>query len=595
MGGGSSSCKGDSSDPAAHTQAADEAAKKAQQEAQERAQRAEEALKAAAAEAQRKADAAAAAAAAERRRAAEAAAAERRRAEEAARKQQAEMQAQAQRHAAALEAAKRENEQRERELQATLARDKAASEQQVREQTERALAAAAAQVAAERKLREAEQAAEQAMRDAEERERAIKRVADAKAQADAQRVLAAEQRAAAEQEIANELKAEAEDARRKTAFLVRDFIIPTEDARRRLGLDTSKVNVAITGQTSSGKSYIINSYFLGVGPRHQSAAPVHARECTMKRTKYEITLRGGYDLYVHDLPGAGTPQFPVDTYFTEMRLDCYDVVLVVTSGFFSEFDLRVIAHLQDAGVPYFLVRNKIDCDIADGERDLEMNADEVIADVRAAMESNPHIPDGKPVYLISALRNNLNKFDGPALMEDVKNKALERFGSVGAGLAKATAGRSVEQLRAAAGAVTGDGGGGAASPPHATAEAIARGGSEPATEEAEARSKAAAGAAAGAGADPAVAIAVTGDSTTSKGDRKAPDASEDTGPGDAASTRAESKLAADSEAARADVTSPAATLTLDDVVVIAGVVDSDATTSGNADVSAEDSKGAGDA
>jgi len=70
------------------------------------------------------------------------------------------------------------------------------------------------------------------------------------------------------------------------------------------------------------------------------------------------------DVVIWDLPGVGTPNFPQATYLRRMGIRYFDAVLLITSSRFTEAELMLAEELQKFEVPYFMVRNKVDIDIA---------------------------------------------------------------------------------------------------------------------------------------------------------------------------------------------------------------------------------------
>ena len=55
--------------------------------------------------------------------------------------------------------------------------------------------------------------------------------------------------------------------------------------------------------------------------------------------------------------------WPQDTYLKRMGIRHFDLVVVMTASRFTEAELMLVKDLDSWGVPYFLVRNKADCDV----------------------------------------------------------------------------------------------------------------------------------------------------------------------------------------------------------------------------------------
>jgi len=76
-------------------------------------------------------------------------------------------------------------------------------------------------------------------------------------------------------------------------------------------LDSTTVNIAITGDSGTGKSTIINT-LRGIGPNDPASAQVGLVETTMKPTAYAHP--NFPNVIFWDLPGVGTPKNPKSTY-----------------------------------------------------------------------------------------------------------------------------------------------------------------------------------------------------------------------------------------------------------------------------------------
>ncbi|CAK0849368.1 unnamed protein product [Prorocentrum cordatum] len=66
---------------------------------------------------------------------------------------------------------------------------------------------------------------------------------------------------------------------------------------------------------------------------------------------------------IWDLPGVGTPSFPQQTYLGRMGIRHFDLVVLLTASRFTEAEMALVGELERWDVPYFLVRNKTDCDV----------------------------------------------------------------------------------------------------------------------------------------------------------------------------------------------------------------------------------------
>ena len=107
---------------------------------------------------------------------------------------------------------------------------------------------------------------------------------------------------------------------------------------------TGKVNIAITGASGTGKSHL-NNVVREVKRSDPTWAPVGVVETTQEPTMYQFP--GQPLARVWDLPGAGTPKWPLADYIRRVGLRHFDAVLVVCAERFTEADLKL---MQDHSV-----------------------------------------------------------------------------------------------------------------------------------------------------------------------------------------------------------------------------------------------------
>lgn len=98
-------------------------------------------------------------------------------------------------------------------------------------------------------------------------------------------------------------------------------------AIEKFGLDfEQKYNVAICGQTGSGKSTMINGLRF-LPDTHPNAARVGVNECTAEMKDYPFPNLD--HLVLWDCPGAGTQRHPLKTYFLDKFLFAFDWLVFV--------------------------------------------------------------------------------------------------------------------------------------------------------------------------------------------------------------------------------------------------------------------------
>ncbi|MFV5332808.1 GTPase [Acinetobacter baumannii] len=173
--------------------------------------------------------------------------------------------------------------------------------------------------------------------------------------------------------------------------------------------ESTEVKIAITGQSGSGKSSLINAI------AGSKVAPVGFVETTMEPKEYK-TENG---IILVDLPGCGTANFPFETYIDDMQISSFDAIILVTANRFYEADIKLFNYVvNNLKKPIFLVRTKMDTAVRDGAEDNNLSRDEVIEMV---LEDMIHNTDADPskIYLVSSKQNQISHFDTARLINDI--------------------------------------------------------------------------------------------------------------------------------------------------------------------------------
>jgi len=140
------------------------------------------------------------------------------------------------------------------------------------------------------------------------------------------------------------------------------------------------VNIGITGQSGQGKS-AFNNFVRFVKKGSAEYAEEGHTETTMEPKSFGLGQRTLDYVRVWDLPGAGTSTFPANSYLKDMGLRYFDMVILVVNQRVFENDVMVVSHLQKYGVPFIIVRTKMDQDVQNVE-DEEGDIDQVFRDIR---------------------------------------------------------------------------------------------------------------------------------------------------------------------------------------------------------------------
>jgi interferon gamma inducible protein 47 len=181
----------------------------------------------------------------------------------------------------------------------------------------------------------------------------------------------------------------------------------------------SPLNIAVTGDLGVGKSTLINT-LRGLSAGDLNVASVGVVETTHKILKY---IHPNDALFIYwDLPGCGTLAYSRDSYLATVNFDRYDFFLIVSANRFTENDAWLAKEIQKRGKQFFYIRNKINLDLENEERDHpERNPSEVLDEIRNDCMKN--LIDGNqqhevPMYLISALLSDNDKWDFAKLIND---------------------------------------------------------------------------------------------------------------------------------------------------------------------------------
>lgn len=181
------------------------------------------------------------------------------------------------------------------------------------------------------------------------------------------------------------------------------------------------INVAVSGNSGVGKSSLINR-IRRLKPGAHLAAPVGVKETTLAPTMYAFPGRD--DIRLWDLPGADTENFPREAYVRTMGLRYFDSVLIVCAGRFTTTEIELRRELEQYGVPFSMVRTKVDIDIYNNNIDNKASEETTLATIRADMTQQHGAPRS---YLVSA--RDPEKYDLPLLLREAfpgLKQALDR-------------------------------------------------------------------------------------------------------------------------------------------------------------------------
>ncbi|XP_044846542.1 uncharacterized protein LOC123351333 isoform X2 [Mauremys mutica] len=181
----------------------------------------------------------------------------------------------------------------------------------------------------------------------------------------------------------------------------------------------TKLNIAITGESGSGKSSFINA-MLGLADDDEGAAEVGIIETTTEPIAYLHPTLPNVKMW--DLPGIGTPSFRPDTYLQQVSFARYDFFIIVTSKRFRSCNADLAQEIQKMGKKFYFVRSKVDEDLRnesrkrnyDQETTLQTIRDDCVEKLRREGVNSPQ------VFLIS--RWEFDQYDSPQLQETLANE-----------------------------------------------------------------------------------------------------------------------------------------------------------------------------
>ncbi|CAH3143457.1 unnamed protein product, partial [Porites evermanni] len=162
-----------------------------------------------------------------------------------------------------------------------------------------------------------------------------------------------------------------------------------------------EVNIAITGESGSGKSSFINT-IRELDDDDDGAAPVDVLECTREPTPYDHPTNSNIKFW--DLPGIGTPDYPdLDTYCNKVQLEKYHTYLIFTTTRFKANDLKLAEKVRSIKKKFFFIRTKIDEAARAEKRKRKFDEEAMLTRIREScfLSLGNLLTDDQDIFLIS--------------------------------------------------------------------------------------------------------------------------------------------------------------------------------------------------
>lgn len=139
------------------------------------------------------------------------------------------------------------------------------------------------------------------------------------------------------------------------------------------------LNIAITGETGSGKSTFVNA-LRGLSDDDEGAAPTGVTETTLECAPYP---HPNYpNVKFCDLPGIGTTKFPADEYLKRVGFEKFDFFIIISADRFRENDVKLAMEIQKMKKKFYFVHSKIDNDMNAEKRKRDFSKEGTLTKIR---------------------------------------------------------------------------------------------------------------------------------------------------------------------------------------------------------------------
>lgn len=184
------------------------------------------------------------------------------------------------------------------------------------------------------------------------------------------------------------------------------------------------IRIAITGNTGSGKSSLVNA-LRDVNAESEDGALVGVNETTFKVAEYSHPWNKRFIFC--DLPGVGTTNFPRQSYFQKIDFSKFDFVIIVSSKRFTDNDIWLAGQVLSRNKQFFFVRTKIGNDVKNNAKGNKKPEDDLLQSIRDDCErSLLQKVENIEIFLVDNYQRHLYDFHNLAERLIEKSEGLQR-------------------------------------------------------------------------------------------------------------------------------------------------------------------------
>uniref|UniRef100_A0A3Q3FHF5 IRG-type G domain-containing protein n=1 Tax=Labrus bergylta TaxID=56723 RepID=A0A3Q3FHF5_9LABR len=210
------------------------------------------------------------------------------------------------------------------------------------------------------------------------------------------------------------------DTEIKEALVKNDQHLPVAKIQEYLDKGQNvPLNIAVTGETGSGKSSFVNA-IRGIDNKDEKAAPTGCVETTMKVAPY--LHPNNPNVTIWDLPGIGSTNFPAAEYLKMVGFEKFDFFIIISADRFRENDLKLAKEIQKMEKKFYFIRSKIDDNIRNEKRSQrEFNEERTLTQIRDNCIQglqDLRLQQSPQIFLVSSF--DLTLYDFPKLVETLK-------------------------------------------------------------------------------------------------------------------------------------------------------------------------------